>query len=85
MTGELARTVLGSVEEHKPAKELRWRDRGRLVALETPTAVYVGVLTAFIMHKHDALRLYIKRDDYETDMRVEPEQIIYFAPREERA
>lgn len=76
---EMTRRVLVAVAEEKSASELTYHDRGRLVAVETPSAVYVGVLTSLIFHTHGDIHLYFQRDESSSDCKVSPETLVAFA------
>lgn len=66
----------------KQAHELRWSDRGRLIAIETPSALYYGYLSSIIFHTHGDVALGVKRDDFEANCKLQPSAFISLHPTE---
>lgn len=47
------------------ARDLRYTDRGRLVMIETPAAVYVGNIQSIIFHAHGQVQVRLERSGAE--------------------
>lgn len=75
---DLAERVLPRVVSIGPASMLTYRDRGRLVAVETPAAIYVGTLKSIIFHAHGDVGLCVERDGAEARATIPPETPIAF-------
>lgn len=76
---ELAERILPSVHSVATLADLRWRDRGRLAAVETEAAVYVGTIGSIIFHTHGQVQVSFKRGESEAKCIASPDTAIAFA------
>lgn len=76
---ELAARVLPSVHSVATLADLRYSDRGRLAAIETESAVYVGTIRSIIFHTYGQVQVSLKRGESESKCTASADTAIAFA------
>lgn len=76
---ELAERILPSVHSVATLADLRYSDRGRLAAVETEAAVYVGTIGAIIFHTYGQVQVSFKRGESESKCLAAADTAIAFA------
>lgn len=79
MTGELIQAALPTFTTGKCARDLSWYDRGRMAAVETPSALYMGYIKSIILHGHGDVHIYFERGESKSDVTVKPDVWIAFS------
>ena len=80
---DLARRAFPNLTSEHAASELAYRDRGRMIAFQTETALYYGELKTIIFHTHGSVGLSIQNGETKADATVEPGQLVLTGPLDE--
>lgn len=75
---DIARMAVGGEAIALHAREIGHRQIGALLGIETPAAIYVGVLWGVSLYE-DNIYIHMKREGSESKATVKPDQIVWVA------